>query len=160
MAQPHEITFADGTVGAFVELHEHNATIYRLTAERDQARAEAAAAYERAARVADGEVSRRSDQLQWPNHGEIQINRWQAGKLEAELISNKIRALATEAETDALAELLDAETRACAEVVRSAIPNIPPDGPTNDECRIVYEELGGAMTAILARLGQRKEAGA
>lgn len=88
------------------EARHYKTTIARLTAERDQARAEAAAAYERAARVADGEVSRRSDQLQWPNHGEIQINRWQAGKLEAELISNKIRALATEADTTALAEIV------------------------------------------------------
>ena len=64
-----------------------------------------------------------------------------------------------EAEKAKRAEAVDAETRACAEVVRSAIPNIPPDGPTNDECRIVYEELGGAMTAILARIDQRKEAG-
>ena len=64
-----------------------------------------------------------------------------------------------EAEKAKRAEAVDAETRACAEVVRSAIPSIPPDGPTNDECRIVYEELGGAMTAILARLDQRKEAG-
>ena len=81
-----------------------------------------------------------------------------APELAAEVLARRAD-LATEPGTTALAEMLDAETRACAEVVRSAIPNIPPDGPTNDECRIVYEELGGAMTAILARLDQRKEAG-
>ena len=101
---------------SFLDLADDaQATIARLTAERDQARAEAAAAYERAARVADGEVSRRSDQLQWPNHGEIQINRWQAGKLEAELISNKIRALATEPGTT----LFAAGERACQALYRA-----------------------------------------
>lgn len=91
------------------------ATIARLTVERDEARAEAAAAYERAA----GLVDRRRSVIEVGTE-----------------LSGKIRALATEAETTALAEMLDAETRACIEAYQNGI---------------------GALTA---RIDQRKEAGA
>lgn len=120
--------------------------ITHLTIELESEKAKRGAIIEKAAKVVEDTM------LTYPS-----------GQSASDDVAAEIRALATEADTAALAEIIkqavDAETRACAEVVRSAIPNIPPDGPTNDECRIVYEELGGAMTAILARIDQRKEAG-
>lgn len=98
--------------------------MHELVAERDQARAEAAAAYEKIARAAEERA-------------------WSVG-----LAGHEIRALATEAETAALAEIVkqavDAETRACAQIC-----------DRNDQ-------VGGWVSrdAILARIDQRKEAGA
>ena len=105
--------------GEWVKFTDAQATITRLTAERDQARAEAAAAYEKIARAAEDRT-------------------WSVG-----LAGHEIRALATESGTTALAEMLDAETRACAQIC-----------DRNDQ-------VGGWVSrdAILARIDQRKEAG-
>ncbi len=109
-------------------LDEAQATIARLTAERDQARAEAAAAYERAAR-------------------EIETTAAFIFTLsDAATIVRRLARLDPDA-TTALAEIVkravDAETRACAEVVGKA--------------------WGLSVTAlhkqILSRLDRRKEAG-
>lgn len=112
--------------GQFYDVRNLLATIALLTAERDQARAEAAAAYERAADTVN------------PLAGDDHTIRWAV---------QEIRALATEAENNAhdriVKKAVDAETRACAEVVGKA--------------------WGLSVTAlhkqILARLDQRKEAG-
>lgn len=91
--------------------------IESLTAELARSRAEAAAAYERAARVADKQPIANS-------------------------IATKIRALATVDRTSALAEMLDAESRACVQIIRD-----------NSMSSMAGEK------AILARIDQRKEAG-
>ena len=112
--------------GEWVYYDDAQATISRLTAELAQARAEAAAAYERAADTVN------------PLAGDDHTIRWAV---------QEIRALATEAENNAhdriVKKAVDAETRACAEVVGKA--------------------WGLSVTAlhkqILARLDQRKEAG-
>lgn len=137
MTQPHEITFADGTVGAFVELHEHNTEIARLTAERDQALASAAAAYERAAQATKQPYA-------WPN-------------IEAD-IQARLSALATEAETTALAEMLDAETQACAETPFPSNWREEPTYKTKLRDQKLYSEgFNACRAAILARIYQRKE---
>lgn len=101
------------------------AEIARLTAELEAARASAAAAYERAEEALLAHGLHDDD-------AEIDL----------------IRALATEAETNALAEIVDAETRACAEVAAARAFNMA-GGEMRD----------GMRKAILARLDQRKEAG-
>ncbi len=117
---------------------ELKAALARLTSERDQARAEAAAAYERAA-------------------------------LEAEYVENsymaaRIRALATEPGTNALAEILDAETRACVDLTDRALLNYGgrQESSTGKEARDWQSMKMAALDirdAILARLDQRKGAG-
>lgn len=117
-------------------------TIARLTAERDEARASTAAAYERAAQVCDdvhiilGDGPKRVI-------GEYQ-----------EDVQPLIRSLATEPGTTALAEMLDAETRACAEVALRVGPVLA-DSPYLDGMQACAQQ---ARAAILARLDQRKEA--
>lgn len=108
------------------------ATIHRLLDALDtEARAAAAAAYERAADACADYPRVAPDATEWP-HYDDQIAHSQAC----------IRALATEAETTALAEMLDAETQACAEI-----------------CDI-NDQVSGWVSrdAILARIDQRKEA--
>ncbi|TWI29377.1 hypothetical protein [Paracoccus sulfuroxidans] len=119
---------------ALMERHDDQVnTIARLTAERDEARAATAAAYERAAL--------RYDEL-WRETNAYKID--------------QVRALATEAETTALAEIVKravvAETRACAEICEEY---------SKDHGSGMFDRHSAACAAaILARLDQRKEAGA
>ena len=64
---------------------------------------------------------------------------------DTERICEAIRALAAEPGTSALAEMLDAETRACAEAARRKVGCC-------QSCASVEDD-------ILARIDQRKEAG-
>lgn len=111
-----------------------HATIARLTAERDEARASAAAAYERAARVCANNEERAFKQ----GRGDFWAHR---------IDKDEIRALATEAETNALAEIVK---RAKADGMR--------------EAEAIIREMWASTSAehsaaILARIDQRKEAG-
>lgn len=113
------------------------ATIARLTAELAQARAEAVAQLEEAV-----ELCASVDSLELALVG--------AGGL-----MNRIRDLATEPGTIALAEMLDAETRACAEVALRIGPVLS-DSPYLDGMQACASQ---ARAAILARIDQRKGAG-
>lgn len=119
--------------GQYVLHSDAQATIARLTAERDQARAEAAAAHEKIAREAENRA-------------------WSVG-----LAGHEIRALATEPGTTALAEIVkkavDAETRSCAEVALRIGPVLS-DSPYLDGMQACASQ---ARAAILARIDQRKE---
>lgn len=119
--------------GEWVKFTDAQATITRLTAERDQARAEAAAAYEKIARAAEDRT-------------------WSVG-----LAGHEIRALATEPGTTALAEMLDAEARACAEV---AAKETGWSGQPHQSSMQYGPGIGERISrTILARIDQRKEAG-
>lgn len=104
------------------------ATIAHLTAELAQALAETAAAYERAA---DKAVS--ASRELWNDQRALDVS---------DDLATLVRALATEPGTTALAEMLDAETRACAEVAENWWMNPQCERPD---------------IAILARIDQRKE---
>lgn len=117
-------------------ISEHDREIARLTAERDQARAGEVAAYERAAKEA------RPVGLRGGNDYSTQFHQ----------CADRIRALATEPGTTALAEIVkkavDAETQACADVT-AFMPG----------SRKMKPILTPWRKAILARIDQRKEAG-
>lgn len=120
------------------EARHYKTTIARLTAERDGARAEAAAAYERAAQV----CARNEERAFKQGRGDFWAHR---------IDKDEIRALATEAGTTALAEIIkkavDAETRACIAIVEAA-----PD----DEVSIYGTTY--IQDRLTARIDQRKEA--
>lgn len=120
------------------ELKLAQATIDRLTVELAQSRAEAVAAYERAAQVCDDEADRILSK-QDGKEPSVDLNLRFIALMLPEA-ANTIRALATEPGTTALAEMLDAETRACAELF------------SHPEAKMVRDR-------ILARIDQRKEAG-
>lgn len=139
------------------------ATIARLTAELAQSQAEVAAAYDQAAVVCLADAQRRRKQaadLAAPGvvnvHNVTQYDRWIAGAIALEVIVGKLHELATEHGTTALAEMLDAETRACAEVALRIGPVLS-DSPYLDGMQACASQ---ARAAILARIDQRKEAGA
>lgn len=153
------------------ELAESKATITRLTAERDEALSMIRIAYDAGYHQAECGL---------PNHGDIDRAATEAlnkrigvavaaaydkaaqvvdacnaeGPYQAIGAANRIRALATEPGTTALAEMLDAETRACAEVIEHERAKRLGDGHDAASTNGMHS----AMTAILARIDQRKGA--
>lgn len=128
------------------------ATIARLTAERDEARA-AAKRMDRARDQFLGERNILAEALSGIHRGDMtnmmEFTEAEAAKIKAGWALNKI---GTPAAT-ALAEMLDAETRACAEVVDNCFFT-----PDNDIEEARFEGIQIALHAILARIDQRKEA--
>ena len=143
--------------GEWVYYDDAQATISRLTAELAQARAEAAAAYERAAMVLDTNGdSAASNALGQQLCCSGQMCGCQGADVGS-FLQYLIRALATEPCTTALAEIVkqavDAETRACAELSETYTLDDPDDA--YGVSSVVYV----SRAAILARLDQHKEEG-
>lgn len=113
------------------------AEIARLTAEREEARAATAAAYERAEDAAND-----ADSLELSVHGAVKI-------------MERIRALATEAETNALAEIVkkavDAETRDMRKALEDLLKAHESGWPDKQDWG-----AGDRARATIARLDQAK----
>lgn len=148
-----------GEEGALMIIASERAEVLALRRQLAEARAATKAAYERAARVADG----------WGNCA------------RDDDMAREIRALATEAETTALAEIVkkavDAETRGMRAVLRSGCDLLsvevdalkagisirgemqpgPEDQHTVDAIREIEDWIATAGTFLTARLDQRKE---
>jgi len=101
-----QCVFTDGRTGIVCD--ENGNQFCQQALALTQSRAETAAAYERAAVIADNYVAMRTNQIEVEKskaarHMDVaQLIRWRAGKVQSEAIRDAIRALATADQTAAL----------------------------------------------------------